>query len=97
MKPTRKHLVGVAAALSTVAVAVPQSTASAGVPVPMAAADYGGWAGFEAITPPVIGGVAGGVLVVGPTVVTTAPSVFVNVNNQDSAAGNWAGPQVAPG
>lgn len=96
MKPTRNHLVGVAAALVTVAVAVPVSTASAVAPVPLAAADYPGWGGFETITPPVIGGVAGGVLVVGPTVITTAPSVFTNVNNQDSAGDNWAGPQVAP-
>jgi hypothetical protein len=101
MKSTRKRLVGVAAALSAVAAGAPVSTASAVPPVPIVDAGSGGfpfsgWGGFLGITPPVIGPVDGAIAVVGPTVITTAPSSFVNVNNQDSAGGNWAGAQWAP-
>jgi hypothetical protein len=46
--------------------------------------------------PGVIGQVIRGPAVVGPVVITTAPSSFINVNNQDSVAGNAAGVQVAP-
>jgi hypothetical protein len=31
--------------------------------------------------------------VVGPVIITTAPSSFINTNNQVSAGGNWSGGQ----
>ena len=101
MKSTRKRLIGVAAGLSVVAIGAPVSTASAVAPVPIVDPGAGGfpfsgWGGFLGITPPVIGPVEGSVAVIGPTVITTAPSTFVNVNNQDSAGGNWAGAQWVP-
>jgi hypothetical protein len=70
MKPTRKGLVAIAAALSTIAVAAPISTASAE------------------------GTLGTGVTVVGPVITTTAPSSFVNTNNQVSAAATSDGVQV---
>jgi hypothetical protein len=101
MKSSRKRLVGVAAALSTVAIGTPVSTASAVAPVPIFDAGSGGfpfsgWGDFPGITPPVITPVEGSIAVVGPLVITTAPSSFINVNNQDSAGGNWAGAQWVP-
>jgi hypothetical protein len=33
--------------------------------------------------------------VIGPVIITTAPSVFVNTNNQVTAGGAIAGPQIA--
>lgn len=78
MKPPRKRLVGVAVALSAVAIAAPLSTASAAAlrsrgPVPGQAAE-----------------------VIGPLVVTTAPSTFVDTNTQVSAGGASAGVQLSP-
>jgi hypothetical protein len=98
MKPTRTRLVAVAAALSTIALAAPLSTASADTtarafgPGPLLAA---GWAGSPAValpfSYPVFGQTAA---VIGPTIITTAPSVFVNTNNQVSAGSNLSGGQV---
>jgi hypothetical protein len=34
--------------------------------------------------------------VTGPAIITTAPSSFVNTNNQVAAGGNWSGGQSAP-
>jgi hypothetical protein len=85
MKPTRSRLVGVAAALSTIAVAAPVSTASAETAAP-------GVAGI----PFAQGAFALGATVTGPVVITTAPSTFINSNTQISAGGNWSGPQVWP-
>jgi hypothetical protein len=101
MKSTRKCLVGIAAALSTVAIGAPLPTTSAVASDPIVDAGWGGfpfsgWAGFAGMTSPTIGPVVGSVAVIGPTVITTAPSTFVNVNNQDSAGGNWAGAQWVP-
>ena len=71
----RARLVGVAAALSVIAVAAPASTAVADPFVyPL---------GVPAAT------------VVGPTIITTAPSSFINTNNQVSAGGNASGQQIA--
>jgi hypothetical protein len=106
MKLTRKHFAGVAAAVSTVAVAAPMataSTASAASPFPLPGlygagwgAGWGNWGALGGIptTGPVLGQ---GVTVVGPVIITTAPSNFNNTNNQVSAAGNWAGGQVGSG
>jgi hypothetical protein len=76
MKPTRKHLVGVAAVLSTIAVAVPISPASA------AAADAPGSI--------VVSGVAGSPIVTVPVAgkatkfVTIGTATFTNTNIQVS-------------
>jgi hypothetical protein len=107
MKPSRKRLVGIAAALSTVAIAAPVSTASAAWTAPtLAPFSFGavglpgfpatGWGGGPAASFPAVGAVTGGVVVVGPTVITTAPSSFINTNNQVSAGGNWNAGQFAP-
>jgi hypothetical protein len=76
MKPTRTHLMRVAAALSTIAIAAPASTAVA------ATADAGPVAGQAAT-------------VTGATYITTAPSTFVNTNNQASSASTSIGDQTA--
>jgi hypothetical protein len=100
MKLTRKHLAGVAAAVSTVAIAAPVSTASAAPAVAPGlfgttgwGAGWGSW-GYPLTGVPVTGPIlAQGVTVVGPVIITTAPSVFNNTNNQVSAGGNWSGGQ----
>jgi len=98
MKPTRSRLVGVATALSTIAVAAPVSTAGAETAapavdrVPNAAARAGDFTGV----PFAQGAFALGATVVGPVIITAAPSLIVNANNQVSVDGNWFGPQVAP-
>src|SRR5437879_3523558 len=107
MKPTRTRLLAVAAALSTVAIAAPSSTASAAVlpgfptlptlpTLPVLTGWGAGWSGTGMITSPVIGPATGAIEVVGPTIITTAPSSFINTNNQVSAGGNWSGGQVGP-
>jgi hypothetical protein len=95
MKPTRKRLVGVAAALSAIAIAASASTADAAVAAPGFGPVAGGWGGFAALpfAAPLFGQSAA---VIGPTIITTAPSVFVNTNNQVTAGGAFSGGQVAP-
>jgi hypothetical protein len=75
MKPTRTRLMGVAAALSAIAIAAPASTAGAATAAP-------------AVAPPAA-------TVTGATYVTSAPSTFVNTNNQSSPGNNSLGDQVA--
>ena len=97
MKPTRKRLVAVAAALSTIAIAASASTADAAVaaprflPTPVVA---GGWGGFVGLPwgGPLLGQEAA---VIGPTIITTAPSMFINTNNQVTAGGSFSGGQLA--
>lgn len=72
MKPTRTRRMLVAAALSTIAIAFPVSTAAAADPV----------AGQPAT-------------VTGPTYITTAPSTFINNNNQVSSGSTSSGDQSA--
>ena len=102
MKLNPKRVVTAAAALCTLAIAVPLSTASAAT----AATDpYGagwdpyaatGWEGLPAVTFPFDAPAFGqAAVVVGPVIITTAPSSFINTNNQVSAGGNVAGGQVA--
>lgn len=76
MKPTRTHLMRVAAAVSTIAIAASMSTAAA------ATAAAGPVAGHAAT-------------VTGPTYITTAPSTFINNNNQVSAGSTSLGNQIA--
>jgi hypothetical protein len=98
MKPTRARLAGIAAALTTVAIAAPMSSASAAAvppavdPLGIAGDWWGGTAGvpWTAIEP------VGGFAVVGPVIITTAPSSFNNTNNQVAAGDNWSGGQVSP-
>jgi hypothetical protein len=96
MKLIQMRLAGVAAALSTIAIAAPLSTASAATaaPVPVAAA---AWDGFPAVTlavtAPVVGQVA---TVIGPAIITVAPASFINTNNQVTAGSAWSGGQAAP-
>jgi hypothetical protein len=71
MHRTRTRLVGVAAALSTVAIAATLSTPSVATAEPA-------------------------VVVIGPTIITTASSSFVNTNTQVSAADNSSGGQFGP-
>jgi hypothetical protein len=81
MKPTRTRRAAVAVALSTIAIAAPESTACAATAAP-------------AVTLPPAGP---GLTVIGPTIITTAPGVtFINTNNQVSAGGVWSGGQFAP-
>jgi hypothetical protein len=95
MKRTRKRHLGIAAALSTIAIAAPVSTAGAAVgPGPFVPA---GWDGVPAVALPVTGPGAGqAAALIGPTIITTAPTTFINTNNQVSAADNWSGGQAAP-
>jgi hypothetical protein len=97
MKPTRMRLLVVAAALSAVAMATPVSTAGAATDPPAVATVIGGWDGLQAVALPAPEPVAGQTATVtGPAIITTAPSSFVNTNNQVSAGGNWSGGQAAP-
>jgi hypothetical protein len=108
MKPTLKRLAALAV-LGTMGIAVPAASASAatppaftaGFPLPAAlpvSAFPGAGIGlpvygaepFSFIGPRILGGAA----VIGPNVITTAPSSFINTNIQVSAAGNVAGGQV---
>jgi hypothetical protein len=97
MKPTRTLLLVVAAALSAIAAAAPVSSASAATEPPAVATVAGGWDGLPAVTSPDTYPVAGqAATVTGPAIITTAPSSFVNTNNQVSAGANWSGGQFAP-
>jgi hypothetical protein len=108
MRSTVKRLAAVAA-LGAMGIIAPISSASAASPpaaparavlpfphYPLAGVAWpgvgwgGGLTGGSFIGP----GVAAGVAVIGPNVITTAPSVFINTNIQVSAGGNLAGGQV---
>jgi hypothetical protein len=97
MKPTRTHLVGAAVALSTIAIAAPVSTAGAATASPAPVAILAtGWDGSPAVTLPTTGPVAGqAAAVIGPAIITTAPTTFINTNNQVSAGSTWSGGQLA--
>jgi hypothetical protein len=45
---------------------------------------------------PFAGGLGQTASVIGPTIITTAPSTFINTNNQVSAGSNLSGGQAAP-
>jgi hypothetical protein len=107
MKSTLKRL-GVVAALGTMGALAPVASASAATtPVlPTAFALPGSSlpafdaATLPAFTPPAlpplsfVGPATGGLAtVIGPTVITTAPSTFINTNIQTSAGSNLSGGQ----
>jgi hypothetical protein len=81
--------------LSAAAIALPASSASAAtVPaLPFPDATWGGltaadWAGLPSAGLSVLGPDVGQVAaVIGPTIITTAPSTFINTNTQVTAAG----------
>jgi hypothetical protein len=81
MKPTRMRVMAVAA-LSTVAIAAPVSTAVADTPTPAVAVTVPG-AGRPAT-------------VIGPTFVTTAPTTFINTNTQVASGDISSGSQSTP-
>jgi hypothetical protein len=99
MKPTRTRLAVVVAALSTIAVAAPVSTAGAATAAPAVtpvAILATGWNGSPAVTVPVTSPVAGqAATVIGPTFITTAPATFINTNTQVSSGDSLAGAQSA--
>jgi hypothetical protein len=106
MNLTHKGLVTVAAALSAIAVVAPVSSASAATAATPNLAAFqlpaAGWGGLPGATGgivpvysigfvgPSVGQVAA---VIGPTIITTAPSTFINTNNQVSAGGVASGGQ----
>jgi hypothetical protein len=97
-----------AAALGTAAIALPVSHANAAT-MPSLAFPASAWPGLPAaplgglptaglpraglsFVGPTVGQVAA---VIGPTIITTAPSTFINTNNQVSAGGALSGGQAA--
>jgi hypothetical protein len=102
MHPTVKRLAVLGALGTTLGIAAPVGSASAATPPVAPAAELAfafpgfGFPGFAG------GGLGGAVAsgqavwgsVVGPVIITTAPSSFINTNNQVSAGGNVSGGQV---
>jgi hypothetical protein len=96
MKPNRTRLLVVAAALSTVAIAGPVSTAGAATAHRAAAAVAVVSDGSSAVALPVAERDAGhGPAVTGSTYITTAPTTFINDNNQVSDGNTSLGNQSA--
>ena len=107
MHATVRRLAVLGALGTTLAVAAPLGSASAATTAPPAnlAFPLPAFPAFPAFTPPAftpgslafagpsIGQVAA---VIGPTVLTTAPSNFTNTNIQVSAGGNLSGGQAGP-
>jgi hypothetical protein len=90
MKPARRRVAALAATLSTLAIAVPTAGA--------ATADDGSAfivAGWESGPAAAVAGSTTGQLtaVLGPLIITAAPSTIVNVNNQVAAGPATAGVQ----
>jgi hypothetical protein len=98
MRTRAKRLAALAAVTAMGLAAAPVGSASADVPHP-------GFAGLPfppAVIPSFIPGGFGSVgpwgqsgAVIGPVIITTAPSVFINTNNQVTAGGAIAGGQFA--
>jgi hypothetical protein len=105
MHPTVKRLAVLGALGTTLGAVGPVASASAATtpaaPAKLAAFPFPGFpgnglGGFLPVFPgvAVAGATIVGPAVVGPVVTTTAPSSFINSNNQDSVGGNVAGVQV---
>jgi hypothetical protein len=104
MHSTVKRLVVLSALGTTLGIAGPVASANAAPVTPKRAAVLQGAGfpgyGFPGFVPFVpSAGLSGqairGQAVVGPVIITTAPSSFINTNDQVSAGGNFAGGQVA--
>jgi hypothetical protein len=96
MKPNRTRLLGVAAALSTIAIAAPVSTAGAATAHPAVATVAAVSNGSPAVALPVTDRDAGhGPAVTGSTYITTAPTTFINDNNQVTDGNTSLGNQTA--
>jgi hypothetical protein len=103
MHSTVKRLAVLGALGATLGIVAPVASASAAVtPVPAKLAGFG-FPGFVPAALPWGGAGWGGAglngqavwgSVVGPVIITTAPSSFINTNNQVSAGGNVSGGQV---
>jgi hypothetical protein len=106
MHSTVKRLAVLGALGTTLGIAAPMGSASAAAPPVAPAAKLAfplpGFAGFG--VPGFAGGGLGGAAasgqavwgsVVGPVIITTAPTSFINTNNQVSTGGNVSGGQVA--
>jgi hypothetical protein len=99
MHSTMKRLAVLAVLAPTLGVAAPAASASAApaAPAELAAFPFAAFPGFFPFGP---GTAANGQSVVGPTatgaiIITTAPTSFINTNNQTSAGGNVTAGQVA--
>jgi hypothetical protein len=97
MYPTAKRFALLGALASTFAVAAPAATASTASAAPAAGPAGLAFPGLFPFIPD--GATANGQLVVGPTatgaiIITTAPTSFINTNNQTSGGGNWSTGQV---
>jgi hypothetical protein len=86
MHVPRKRRAAIAAALTTPMIAVPAGSAHAAA-VPTVPPDIAtGWADTLA---------GQAVAVIGPTIITTAPTTFINTNNQVTAGSTASGGQLA--
>jgi hypothetical protein len=99
-RSTLKRLALLGAVATTLGIAAPVASASAAgapaAPAKLAAFPFDGFApgafGFEG---PVFNGQALGGAVSGAVIITTAPTSFINTNNQISPVGNFTAGQVA--
>jgi hypothetical protein len=102
MSPALKRLAVLAALGTTLAVAAPVAGASAAA-APVGRAELAAFP-FPAFTPgafsfedgTALSGQALGGAVSGAVIITTAPTSFINTNNQTSPEGNFTAGQVAP-
>jgi hypothetical protein len=100
MHSTVKRLAVLGALGATLGIVAPVASANAAsAPVAPAKLAAFGFPAFPAFVPggwgPGLSGQAVWGSVVGPVIITTAPSSFINTNNQVSAGGNVSGGQVA--
>jgi hypothetical protein len=100
MSPTVKRVAALAAVAAMGTAAAPVGSASAAIPpLPFTGLPFQhGFTGFPAFTPGgfgAVGAVEGAGAVVGPVIITTAPSVFINTNNQVTMGGAVNGAQIA--
>jgi hypothetical protein len=98
MHSTVKRLAVLGALGATLGIVAPVASANAATPVAPAKLAAFGFPAFPGFIP---GGWGAGLngqavwgSVVGPVIITTAPSSFINTNNQVSAGGNVSGGQV---
>jgi hypothetical protein len=92
MKPTRTHLVGMAAALSAIAIAAPVATASAATAAPAVAIASAGPDGSATVTLTTPGQTA---TVIGPTFITIGSATFTDTRIVVSSGDAFAGGNVA--